>query len=83
MINKTHPRLMRLSEVLDLYPVSRSTLYKQINLGLFPKPIHVSDRSVAWVESELEAILLAKIQSYETDKMKQLVEMLENERNST
>ena len=82
MINKTYQKLMRLSEVLDMYPVSRSTLYKQINRGLFPMPVHVSDSSVAWIESEIEAILLAKIQQTDTAQIRQLVRTLKNRRSS-
>lgn len=82
MNKKMHPRLMRLSEVLDLYPVSRSTLYKQIKRGIFPRPIQISDKSIAWIESEIDQILLAKIQGCDAEEIRQLVMVLVNGRNS-
>lgn len=82
-MSKTYPKLIRLSEVLDRYPVSRSTLYKQIKQGVFPRPIQISDRSVAWIESEISQILFAKIQDRGTEDTRRLVSALENERNRT
>ena len=73
---------MRLSGVLDLYPVSRSTLYKQIKQGVFPRPIQISDRSIAWIKSEIDQILLAKIQGCDVEEIRRLVTVLENGRNS-
>ena len=82
MNKKMHLRLMRLSEVLDLYPVSRSTLYKQIKRGISPRPIQISDKSIAWIESEIDQILLAKIQGCDAEEIRQLVMVLVNGRNS-
>lgn len=82
-MSKTYQKLIRLSEVLDRYPVSRSTLYKQIKQGVFPRPIQISDRSVAWIESEISQILFAKIQNRGTEDTRRLVSALENERNRT
>ena len=83
MTNKPYQKLMRLSEVLNLYPVSRSTLYKQIKQGVFPRSIRISDKSVAWIESDIDQILLARINGYDTEKIRRLVGALENGRNST
>lgn len=35
--------------------LARSTIYKFIDEGTFPKPIRISGRRVAWVESEIQA----------------------------
>jgi prophage regulatory protein len=35
--------------------LSRSTLYANIRDGRFPSPVTISDRCVAWVESEIDA----------------------------
>lgn len=40
--------LLRLSDVLRLIPVSRSTLYQWVKDGVFPKPIKLGSRVSAW-----------------------------------
>lgn len=37
-----------------------STLWRDVKEGVFVPPIHISERSVAWVEVEVDAILAAK-----------------------
>ncbi|TFZ02952.1 AlpA family phage regulatory protein [Ramlibacter henchirensis] len=41
-------RLLRLPEVLRLYPVSKSAWYAGITAGRYPAGIKLSSRSVAW-----------------------------------
>ena len=41
-------RLLRLPEVLRLVGLAKSTVYDLINEGLFPTPVVVGRRSVAW-----------------------------------
>ncbi|QOR41036.1 AlpA family transcriptional regulator [Billgrantia diversa] len=48
-------KLIRIKEVMDRTGLGRSTVYKYMNLGLFPKPIKLGTRAVAWVESEVVA----------------------------
>ncbi|WP_338073324.1 AlpA family transcriptional regulator [Billgrantia aerodenitrificans] len=48
-------KLVRIKEVMDRTGLGRSTVYKYMNLGLFPKPIRLGSRAVAWVESEVVA----------------------------
>lgn len=44
-------RIIRLSSVLDRTGLSRSTLYRKVAQGTFPKPIRISVRSAGWRES--------------------------------
>jgi prophage regulatory protein len=55
-------RVMRLKEVMDTTGLSRSTVYKYISDGAFPKPITLGERCVGWVESEVFEWLLARIE---------------------
>ncbi|MCE8052532.1 AlpA family transcriptional regulator [Halomonas daqingensis] len=48
-------KLIRIKEVMDRTGLGRSTVYKYMNLGLFPKPIKLGTRAVAWVECEVVA----------------------------
>lgn len=47
-------RLVRMPEVCKRIGVSRSSLYKMINLKTFPPPKQLGGRTVAWLESEID-----------------------------
>lgn len=55
-------RVMRLKEVMDTTGLSRSTVYKYIAEGVFPKPVTLGERCVGWVENEVFEWLLARIE---------------------
>jgi prophage regulatory protein len=46
-------RLIKLKEVMHNTALARSTIYKYIADGMFPKPVSLGDRAVAWVEEEI------------------------------
>ena len=48
-------RLIRVPEVLRRIGLSRTTMYELIKEGRFPYKITISSRSVAFVESEIDA----------------------------
>ena len=48
-----YERLMRRPEVLTLCGLSRSSLYRMMSQGLFPKSVSIGARAVAWRESEV------------------------------
>ena len=45
----------RLADVKRLTGLSRSSLYEQMQRGVFPRPIRISTRAVAWRESDIVA----------------------------
>jgi predicted DNA-binding transcriptional regulator AlpA len=47
---------LRIEQVLAKVGVTRTTLYKNINLGLLPAPIKMGKASI-WIESELDEAL--------------------------
>ncbi|MCH5051778.1 MULTISPECIES: helix-turn-helix transcriptional regulator [Pectobacterium] len=54
--NEVAPRrLIRLPEVLKRVGLSRARMYGLINTGRFPKQVRIGLRSVAFIESEIEA----------------------------
>ena len=55
-------RIIRLKEVIDSSGLARSTIYKYISEGTFPKPVSLGDRCVGWVESEVHDWILARIE---------------------
>ncbi|WP_431036931.1 helix-turn-helix transcriptional regulator [Pseudomonas yamanorum] len=55
-------RLIRLKEVIDSTGLARSTIYKFISEGVFPKPVSLGERCVAWVEGEVHVWILNRIE---------------------
>lgn len=55
-------RIMRLKEVIETSGLARSTIYKFIGEGTFPKTVSLGDRCVGWVESEVHDWILARIE---------------------
>jgi prophage regulatory protein len=47
-------RLYRLPEVMQMTGLARSTIYKVMALGKFPKQIHLTDQCVAWRRADIE-----------------------------
>ncbi len=54
-------RLIKLAEVMKQTALGRSSVYKYMKEGLFPKPVTQIGKSVAWVESEVQEWILDKI----------------------
>lgn len=50
-------RILRLKTVLERTGLSRSTLYRMMNEGTFPRALRISARCSGWRECELEAWL--------------------------
>ncbi len=55
--------LIRLPKLLQRVPKSKAWIYQSIKEGSFPAPINIGARSVAWVESEIDDWIKARIQS--------------------
>ncbi|MHA1833590.1 MAG: helix-turn-helix transcriptional regulator [Candidatus Baldrarchaeia archaeon] len=70
-------KILRLPVVLSSTGYSRSTLYLYIKKGLWPKPIKVGTRSVAWLSSEVSKILRARISEKSDDEIRVIVKYLE------
>ncbi len=60
-------RIIRLKDVMDSTGLARSTIYKYIGEGLFPRPVGLGDRCVGWLEAEVQEWILARIE--ERDKL--------------
>lgn len=51
MTTDTPDRILRLNTVLDRTGLSRSTLYRKIQTGTFPKQVRIATRCAGWRES--------------------------------
>lgn len=54
-------RFLRRPQAEAITGLSRSTIYAQMENGTFPQPVKLSVRSVAWIESEVQAWLDERI----------------------
>jgi prophage regulatory protein len=71
------PRILRLPDVKSVTGLSRSTIYLYIQKGYLTKPVRLGERSVGWPESELSALLSARIAGKSDEDIRVLVEELE------
>lgn len=63
-------KILRLTQVMDCTGLGRSTVYKYIAEGLFPKPIPLGERAVGWLESEVTDWIKARIKERDDSELK-------------
>jgi prophage regulatory protein len=54
MPTNTADKLLRLPALIDCVGISRSTIYRLIDLGRFPRPIRIGLAAVAWRQSDVD-----------------------------
>lgn len=57
---ETKDNVLRLKAVKSRTSLSRSTIYRLIAKGLFPKPRLLGLRSVGWLESEIDIWVISR-----------------------
>ena len=72
--------IRRLPAVQEKTGNSRSTIYKRIAEGLFPKPVKIGPRSGGWPDYEIDAINAARIAGKTDEEIRELVIQLETAR---
>lgn len=56
-------RLIRLPEVQHRVGLGRSTIYRWMAEGKFPKPVQLGGYAVAWAESDIEAWIADRLEA--------------------
>lgn len=54
-------KILRIQQVAEQTGLSHSSLYKQMRMGLFPRPIKLTARASGWEESAVQAWIENKI----------------------
>ena len=54
-------KILRIQQVAEQTGLSHSSLYKQMRMGLFPRPIKLTSRASGWEESAVQAWIENKI----------------------
>jgi len=49
--------LLRITQVRELIPLSKPSIYRLMAQGNFPKPITLGGRSVFWIKSDIEEFI--------------------------
>lgn len=44
-------------KTIGLIPVGRTTFLKRVKEGIYPKPVKISDRTVAWKVEDIRALI--------------------------
>ena len=52
---------LSMRQVMELVPLSRSSLYLMINHGEFPAPKKLGERAAAWSKKEIEQWIAEKL----------------------
>lgn len=51
---KPHRKILRLPEVQELYPKSRTQIWRDVRDGKFPAPVSLGPNSIGWYEDEVQ-----------------------------
>jgi predicted DNA-binding transcriptional regulator AlpA len=52
--NNPQPRYLREKDLLKVIPISKSTLWRKVARGAFPKPIKLSEKITVWRTEDIE-----------------------------
>jgi prophage regulatory protein len=67
------PVLLRRPDVQQRTGLSRSSLYNLIKEGRFPRPVQISDRSVAWISDDIDRWINTRIKHDQTGAVEKRV----------
>jgi prophage regulatory protein len=57
-------KFLRLSQVIDVTGLSRSSIYAYMAAGTFPTAVNIGARSIAWAESDVTAWISSRIAAH-------------------
>ena len=69
-----------IDEVLEKTTFGRSSLYAKIGEGLFPKPVKVGSRKIAWPQYQVDQMMAFYLSTTDEEERKILVANLEKNR---
>lgn len=60
--------ILRLPVVAARTGLSRTTIYRKVRLGQFPRPRQLSIQCVGWIEADIEAWIRARLETAANDR---------------
>lgn len=76
-MNSNNINLIRMARLRAKTALSRGSVYLQMKQGLLPTSLQIGEKSVAWIESEIDAVVMARIQRKSDADIRELVKKLE------
>lgn len=73
-------KLIRRNEVLDKIGRSKSSLQLDEKAGLFCPPISIGERAVAYIQTEVDTVIQARIEGQTQEQIKALIQELIKQR---
>ena len=70
-------RYISIDEVLEKTTFGSSSLYTKISKGLFPKPVKIGSRKIAWPQYEVDQIMAFYLSTSDEEERKSFVVNLE------
>ena len=70
-------RYISIDELLEKTTFGRSSLYTKISKGLFPKPVKIGSRKIAWPQYEVDQIMAFYLSTSDEEERKSFVVNLE------
>jgi len=61
-------KIIKLPRVKEITTLSRATIYRQMDIGKFPKQVKLAERACAWVEQEVLDWLDSRIEDRYKDE---------------
>ena len=68
--------ILRLPALIEKTGLQRSTIYALQSIGLLPPSVSIASRAVAWVASEVDAVIAARISGDSDEQIRELVRSL-------
>ncbi len=56
-------KLLTMDQLRELVPFSKVHVYRLIQLGEFPRQVHLTERRVAWIESEVRTWIAERVEA--------------------
>ena len=80
----SNTKFISINEVLEKTTFGRSSLYAKVSKGLFPKPVKVGSRKIAWPKNEIDQMMTFYLSTTNEEDTKSFVtnmEKIRTERN--
>ena len=60
-------QFIRIRQVLEMIGVSRTTLWRMVQAGVFPRPVHITERNRGYERETVEAWMTARTEGIPDD----------------
>lgn len=73
---KTEIEFLKLPAIILTGGRKKATVYADMAAGVFPRPVRIGGRGVAWIKNEVQKIYAARVAGKSDDEIRQIVDAL-------